>query len=189
MFSRSNKYLESVLLLVSLRYRETNFSNDFGEFNYLFIYLFIFFRRIASLAGEVSRGESPVGGDLCLMNYPSRRGIRLNLKQVGGREGSSGKLIQTTRCPPPPPTSFSSFRPLGFLAVFSLCSPSRTTLLLLRLCLRLRSPWLSGRRDPRKRKGVRSYFAVVSRRSKCREARELISRVLLFRQTSRPDTP
>lgn len=34
------------------------------------------------------------------------------------------------------------------------------------------------------RKGVRSYFAVVSRRSKCWEVRELISKVPLFRQTS-----
>lgn len=56
--------------------------------------------------------------DLCLMNYPSRRGIRLNLKRVvGGREGSSGKLIQTTHCPPsraslflpsPPPSVLST---------------------------------------------------------------------------------
>lgn len=37
--------------------------------------------------------------DLCLMNYPSRRGIRLNPKQVDGRRGGRGKLIQTTRCP------------------------------------------------------------------------------------------
>lgn len=56
----------------------------------------------------VPGGEPLVGWDLCLMNYPSRRGIRLNLKRVGGREGSSGKLIQTTHCPPSR-LSFSSF--------------------------------------------------------------------------------
>lgn len=54
------------------------------------------------------------------MNYPSRRGIRLNLKQVGGREGSSGKLIQTTRCPPPtlPPDFFFFFPPARFPRCF-----------------------------------------------------------------------
>lgn len=87
---------------------------------------------------------SSVDGDLCLMNYPSRRGIRLNLKQVGGREGSSGKLIQTTHCPP---SSFLFFFPAAQLSRFFPLFSRRTTLRLHPLSF----SWL-GRRDPSKRK-------------------------------------
>lgn len=56
--------------------------------------------------------QTPEAVDLCLMNYPSRRGIRLNPKQSRWtRRDGSGKLIQTTRCPrsfpvSPPHTAF-----------------------------------------------------------------------------------
>lgn len=105
------------------------------------------------------------------MNYPSRRGIRLNLKQVGGREGSSGKLIQTTHCPP------SLFLPSCFLRFFPLNHPQTSPSFLLLL------------ERPRLARHEEEAFQVISPRSKCREARELISNVLLFRQTSNPTRP
>lgn len=67
-------------------------------------------RRLLSAAMRCQTGTV----DLCLMNYPSRRGIRLNPKQVDGRRGGWGKLIQTTRCPRSFPIfrRFSPFSPL-----------------------------------------------------------------------------
>lgn len=130
-------------------------------------------------------GEPLVGWDLCLMNYPSRRGIRLNLKRVGGREGSSGKLIQTTHCPPSR-LSFSSSS--FFLPPPSILSTTLRLLLVPPRKAKTRSLATDATRGGR---GVPSYFASPSvyRRSKCREARELISNVLLFRQTSNPTRP
>lgn len=96
--------------------------------------------------------------DLCLMNYPSRRGIRLNPRQSRWtRQDGWGKLIQTTWLPR-----------LTHTAFLTLLLPDHLRLTVI------------GER----RRCVGSYFTVVSRRSKCWEVRELISKVPLFRQTS-----
>lgn len=100
-------------------------------------------------------GEPLVGWDLCLMNYPSRRGIRLNLKRVGGREGSSGKLIQTTHCPPSR-LSFSSSS--FFLPPLSVLTTTLRLLLVPPRKAKTRSLATDATRGGR---GVPSYFATL----------------------------